>query len=143
MGTRAHHEANLGHVISRARELRRAMTPAEAKLWSRLRGGRMARLRFRRQHPVGPYVTDFCCEQFRTVIEVDGHLHGGTAEQDEHRTTYLEANGYRVIRFGNLDVANNLESVLEAIKATCNAAWPSPVSSLESGTKPPLPKGED
>lgn len=95
-------------------ELRKEPTPAEAKLWLRLRNDQLG-VTFRRQHAIGNYIPDFCCPKAKLVIELDGSQHLGQAEYDAERTRYLEAQGYKVIRFWNNDVMNNIEGVMLAI----------------------------
>lgn len=98
---------------ARARELRRAMTPAEKKLWQHIRLGQLG-VQFRRQHAVGPYIVDFFCAKAKLVIEIDGDVHADPeqAERDAERTEWLnEQKDYRVIRFWNNEVLRNLESV--------------------------------
>lgn len=92
------------------------MTEVEKKLWWRLRGEQLG-YSFRRQHPVGPYVLDFYCAPLRLAIEVDGHQHGTDEgrEHDQRRDAFLAAQGIRTIRFGNHDVIENLEGVVETI----------------------------
>jgi very-short-patch-repair endonuclease len=74
---------------------------------------------FRRQVPIGPYVADFACMAARLVIEVDGSQHGETAAEarDEMRTQWLEREGYRVLRFWNNELTENMQGVLEAVHA--------------------------
>src|SRR5581483_1370190 len=95
---------------SRARQLRKSMTDAERRLWSKLRGQQLAGLKFRRQAPIGPYIVDFVCLERKLVVEVDGgqHARDGT---DDRRTAWLEREGYRVIRFWNNDILRNTEGV--------------------------------
>jgi very-short-patch-repair endonuclease len=95
-----------------ARRLRLTPTDAEIRLWSRLRRKQLEGFRFRRQHPLGPYVVDFFCAAAKLIVEVDGGQH---AEDEEARTNWLEARGYRVIRFWNNDVLANTEGVLSTI----------------------------
>ncbi|HEV2549461.1 MAG TPA: endonuclease domain-containing protein [Stellaceae bacterium] len=97
-----------------ARRLRTTPTDAEIRLWSRLRGKQLKAYRFRRQHPMGPYVVDFFCADAKLVVEVDGGQHADS-KSDDARTRWLEARGYRVIRFWNNDVLANTEGVLLAI----------------------------
>ncbi|MCI0441138.1 MAG: DUF559 domain-containing protein [Chloroflexi bacterium] len=103
---------------ARAKELRREMTPAEIKLWQKLRYGQLDGAFFRRQHPVGPFILDFYCAKAKLVVEIDGHSHGEQIEYDEARTRWLnEQKKYRVIRFANQDVMKNIEGVLQVIAA--------------------------
>jgi very-short-patch-repair endonuclease len=102
-----------------ARRLRANQTGAELMLWRELRRLETKGTHFRRQVPVRPYVADFACLAARLIIELDGSQHGdelGKA-RDEIRTRWLESEGYRVLRFWNNDLTDNLDSVLETIYA--------------------------
>jgi very-short-patch-repair endonuclease len=89
-----------------ARRLRRTPTDAEMRLWWHLRQKNLAGFRFRRQHPFGPYVVDFFCAEAKLIVEVDGGQH---AEESDTRRRWIEAQGYRLIRFWNNDVLGNTE----------------------------------
>jgi len=108
-------------ILARARELRRPMTPHEAKLWQHLRRKQLGGLKFRRQHPMYRFILDFFCPQRRLVIEIDGDTHADPAQQayDQARTQWLEAHGLRVIRFTNRQVETNLDGVLQEIARHC------------------------
>jgi very-short-patch-repair endonuclease len=93
------------------------MTDAERKLWAVLRDRRLHGFKFRRQHPLGPYVLDFFYETHKLVIEVDGGQHADRAADDAVRTAWLEKEGCRVLRFWNNDVLINLDGVLQTIQA--------------------------
>ncbi len=95
-------------------ELRKEMTPAECKLWSRIRDDQLG-VTFRRQHAVGNYIPDFCSPKAKLIIELDGSQHLEQEEYDEERTKYLNSLGYKVIRFWNNDVMNEIEGVILAI----------------------------
>jgi len=95
-------------------KLRKESTPAERKLWSRIRDDQLG-VTFRRQHAVGNYIPDFCSPKAKLVIELDGSQHLEQVEYDEERTKYLESLGYQVIRFWNNDVTNNTDGVILAI----------------------------
>ena len=97
----------------RAKELRTAATDAEHKLWSLLRD-RGAGYKFRRQHPIGPYIADFACVETRLIVEADGGQHDD-CQIDERRTAWLNAEGWRVIRFWNTDILKNPEGVFDEI----------------------------
>lgn len=98
-----------------ARQLRRQITYEENLLWYQLRSRRFAAYKFRRQHPVGPYIVDFACCAARLVIELDGGQHGAQKSYDERRTQYLNEQGWRVRRFWNNELWENLEGVLTVI----------------------------
>ena len=108
----------------RCRHLRDLSTQAELRLWQRLRGHRLEGMKFRRQHPVGPYFVDFYCAEARLVVEVDGSQHLDDARYDERRTCALEARGLRVLRFWNDDVLARTDEVLEAIAAALRVPHP-------------------
>ncbi len=101
-----------------ARRLRVEMTDAERRLWHHIRAHRFYGASFRRQWPVGPFIADFVCISSRLVIEVDGGSHTEQADvvADERRTRWLEANGFRVVRYWNLDVLRNTVGVLDNLK---------------------------
>lgn len=84
-------------IQRRAKELRRNQTPTERKLWAKLRGKQLCGLKFRRQHPIGRYIVDFCCLARKLVIEIDGDSHAFQVEYDRERTAYLEEREYTVI----------------------------------------------
>ena len=96
-----------------ARQLRARATDAERELWFHLRAGRLKGLKFRRQHPLPPFVCDFYCEVARLVVELDGSQHSD--ERDVGRTRFFEQQGLRVLRFWNNDVLQRTTTVLEAI----------------------------
>ncbi|MBI5164665.1 MAG: endonuclease domain-containing protein [Magnetospirillum sp.] len=128
--------------IARARSLRTEfLTEAEKRLWFRLRSRQIDDAKFRRQHPLGPYVLDFVCVERLLVIELDGGQHGFPAQaaRDDKRTEFLEAQGFQVLRFWNNDVMDNIEGVLETI-ASATAARPTPPGPLSRtrarGSKP-------
>jgi very-short-patch-repair endonuclease len=89
--------------------LRKTSTPAESKLWSRIRNDQLG-INFRRQHAVGKYISDFCSPQAKLVIELDGsqHMEQDASQYDAERTRYLESRGYRMIRFWNNQVMNDI-----------------------------------
>jgi very-short-patch-repair endonuclease len=112
-------------LLEHARQLRRPMTPAEAKLWRQLRGRQITELKFRRQHPLGPFVVDFYCPNAKIVIEIDGDSHALQEKYDRERTDWLNARGYRVLRFFNREVLQNIDGVLTKILEACAQASPS------------------
>ena len=98
-----------------ARALRHEATDVEWILWRALRASRLPH-KFRRQHPIGRRIADFACPARKLVIELDGSQHAAAVVADAARTAELAAHGYRVIRFWNNDVLNNLAGVMEAIR---------------------------
>jgi very-short-patch-repair endonuclease len=105
---------------ARARKLRLSQTSAEARLWQALRNRRLARWKFRRQHPIDRYVVDFVTLDGKLIVEVDGVTHAGPSDlaRDKARSEVLEACGFLVVRVSNIDVYENLEGVLEMIEST-------------------------
>ncbi|MFN5109249.1 MAG: endonuclease domain-containing protein, partial [Bradyrhizobium sp.] len=105
---------------ARARSLRASQTNAEAKLWQALRNRRLARWKFRRQHPIDRYVVDFVTLDGKLIVEVDGVTHSTSSElkRDEARTKVLEACGFLVVRVTKTDVYENREGVLEMIETS-------------------------
>jgi very-short-patch-repair endonuclease len=101
--------------MHRAAELRKLPTPAESMLWAYLRKYQLNGVRFRRQHAIGPYITDFCSPRSKIIIELDGSQHLNQEEYDDDRTRYLRERGYKVLRFWNNEVANDLNGVIQAI----------------------------
>ncbi len=95
-----------------ARQLRSEMTDAQSYLWQRLRSRQIHGLKFRRQHPVGKFILDFACIEAKLIIEVDGAQHNEMQIQDNQRTAWLEAQGWKVLRFWNNEVLQNIEGVL-------------------------------
>jgi adenine-specific DNA-methyltransferase len=105
--------------------LRRTQTDAEKKLWSRLRDRQICAVKFRRQHPIGRFVADFCCLEKRLIVELDGGQHIANAEADRNRSRYLETKGFRVLRFWDNEVLGNLDAVMEQIVRVLNSPHPS------------------
>jgi adenine-specific DNA-methyltransferase len=100
-----------------AREMRREPTPAEEALWRLIRNRQLGRLKFRRQHALGPYILDCYCPAARLAIELDGNSHATQEgqEADAERKSYLEVRGILVLRFWNTEIAENPDGVLERI----------------------------
>jgi very-short-patch-repair endonuclease len=118
------HKRTTPTVFRNAKELHRNMTPAEVKLWARLRAHRLEGVHFRNHtcpggrcqgHAIGNYVVDFCAPRKKLIIELDGSQHLEQEEYDQERTEYLESQGYKVLRFWNSAVMNDLDSVIRAI----------------------------
>jgi adenine-specific DNA-methyltransferase len=113
-----------------ARRLRREQTDVERTLWKALRSRQLSGLKFRRQHPVGPYIVDFCCLELKLAIELDGGQHALQTDADARRSQSLARKGYCVLRFWNHEVLMNLEGVLQRI---AESAMPSPLPSPQNG----------
>ena len=125
---------------TRARRSRAQPTTTELILWRLLRHRGLAGLKFRRQVPIGPYVADFACLKARLLIELDGgqHSQDEAAAKDEARTRWFEREGYRVVRFWNAELSENLNGVLDTLYA---ALYGSPHSEAVALPTPPRPDG--
>ena len=126
-----------GATIGIARKLRRKLTLPEGLLWRELRK-RPEGLKFRRQHPAGPFVLDFVCLQARLAIEIDGEAHnrGRSPARDMARDEWLMNQGYRTLRIAARDVLGNLEGVIVLIVNACQ-----PLHQVSLG--PPPRTGEE
>ncbi len=112
-------------IFKNAFRLRNGMTKAEILLWDKLKGKQLG-YKFRRQHPIGNYIADFYCHQNLLIIELDGGYHLEEKQQyfDARRTKDLELAGITVIRFLNEEVVNDIERVVEEIRASIGRAAP-------------------
>ncbi|QSF53632.1 endonuclease domain-containing protein [Brevundimonas fontaquae] len=124
---------------ARARDLRRAMTLPEVLLWQQIRSRRLDGIRFRRQHPIGPYILDFYCEDARLAVEVDGESHSlaEAVAHDRQRTEWLNTRGISVLRIPARDVLSELAAVVDQIHRQVRDQPPPPLRG------PPPPVGED
>jgi very-short-patch-repair endonuclease len=127
-----------------ARALRKRLTPQEVKLWVKLRELKSLGYHFRRQAPVGPYIVDFLSFRSRLVIEADGGQHGMLegVRADRVRDSFLHAQGFRILRFWNSDIDQNLDGVMESILASLTAsistlAGENPIERSHRGLPPP------
>jgi very-short-patch-repair endonuclease len=111
---------------TRARELRSQPTEMEIRLWHQLRNRKLLGLKFRRQVPLGRYVVDFVCLEESVVIEVDGGQHALATRYERDRQHWLEEHGWRVLRFWNNEVKENLAGVLEVIAQALRPGATSP-----------------
>ena len=102
-------------ITKRARQLRERQTKAESLLWNVLRAKRLCGLKFRRQHPIGPFFADFACVSRRVIVELDGGYHDYQHEDDLSRQRCLEDQGWSVMRFPNEDVLDDVEAVAISI----------------------------
>ncbi|KLN54142.1 endonuclease domain-containing protein [Variovorax paradoxus] len=117
----------------RARSLRETPTDAESLLWYHLRDRRLANFKFRRQRPIGPYFADFACLEAKLVVELDGGQHVEAAGYDENRTRFIEAQGYRVLRFWNNEVLTQTDAVRERILQALQEDNPHPSPLPQAG----------
>lgn len=108
-------------ILQRAKQLRRDQTSAENKLWYVLRNRQLGGYKFRRQQPIGRFIVDFLCKSTKLVIEIDGDTHAERVGYDVARTKKLEEKGYKVIRYMNSDVHDNLENVALNILENCDS----------------------
>ena len=102
-------------IVARARKLRRNSTEVERKLWHRIRDKQIEEFRFRRQRPIGKYIVDFICLDAKLIVELDGGQHATSDEYDKSRTAFLESLGYRVVRFWDNEVIENMDGVLRRL----------------------------
>ncbi|MDB5592398.1 endonuclease domain-containing protein [Enterovirga sp.] len=132
-------------TFERARALRGAMTLPEVVLWQALRAGKLAGLRCRRQHPIGPFILDFYCPASRLAVEVDGSAHDvpDQARHDERRTAWLAERGIRVLRFAAADLLkpDMLEGVLLTIAEAAAEGRVAALPRSRGGREPSEPNG--
>ena len=112
---------------NKARELRRDPSRAERVCWELIRAHRMEGIKFRRQHPIGPYFADFACVSKGLVIEIDGIHHDDKLEADARRTALIESMGWRVVRFSAVEVLQNPDGI-----------WATIQNLISDGASPPL-----
>ena len=126
-----------------ARQLRHNATEAEQLLWKHLRRKQLSGMRFRRQHPIGPYVADFACLKERLIIELDGGQHSDSSQYDSQRDVYLAERGFRVLRFWDYQVMEDMDSVSAAVTEAVEPGPPQPAAappargSVGAGAAPP------
>ena len=121
-----------------AKSLRKKGTDTERLLWKHLRARRFAGFKFRRQQPIGNYIVDFVCFEKKIIVELDGgqHSHPSVKQKDNERDKWLEADGYKVLRFWDNEVLMNTKDVLEEIRKYCSNHPPlSPLPSREGKTE--------
>ncbi|WP_213982250.1 DUF559 domain-containing protein [Sphingomonas sp. dw_22] len=118
-------------LLARAKQMRANPTPTEAAVWRILRAKQFESVKFARQVVIAPYIADFVARSRKLIVEIDGDTHALGETKDARRTTWLERQGYRVIRFTNYEVGSNLEGVAHAIGVAL-AAVPLPTFSPEA-----------
>jgi very-short-patch-repair endonuclease len=132
-------------LIEHAKNLRQDQPFAETRLWEVLRGGKLGKFKFRRQHDVEPYVVDFCCPKVKVIVELDGDAHVGRKSQDQARGGYLTRLGYEIVRFENCDIRNKENRVIERILDVCKRRAAMETESLRMSPltpNPSPPRGE-
>jgi len=102
------------------------MTEAERRLWQILRSHQMKGYKFRRQVPIGRYIADFVCHEARLIVEIDGGQHGRSSPREAERSGFLQKEGYRILRFWNKEILENLDSVHETIAGELGRINPHP-----------------
>ncbi len=120
-------------LVGIAKRLRTRLTDVEKKLWYRLRNRQFYGFKFRRQYPIGGYVVDFICTEAKLIIELDGGQHALQSSRDHARDTWLHGEGYRVLRFWNNELVENLEGVLISIQSALGNPHPYPLPERERG----------
>jgi very-short-patch-repair endonuclease len=115
-GALAPGEGALNRTLNFAKKLRREMTDAETKLWQELRAHRFEDYKFKRQQPIGKYIVDFVCLKHRLIVEVDGSQHDDS-QHDKIRDAWLASEDFRILRFWNNGVLNDMDGVLLSILA--------------------------
>lgn len=114
----------------RARQLRQEQTSAEVKLWHYLRERQLGGCKFRRQHPIGRFIVDFCCPERHLIVELDGPVHEEQVDRDEARTEALQALGYQVYRWTNAQIEQSLAEVLDTLRNILSTDSPGATSPL-------------
>jgi len=114
-----------------AKQNRKNQTEQERKLWLLLKAKRFSGYKFRRQHKIGKYITDFVCKEKFIIIECDGghHNRNFNIEYDRARDTFLKSKGYRILRFWNTDIESNIDTVQQVIYNALNNTPPLPALS--------------
>ena len=118
--------------------MRREPTRGEAVLWRALRTRQLARFKFRRQQPIGPFITEFFCPAARLVVEIDGITHTDP-EADARRDRWMQGEGLRVLRIASQEVRENLEGVLETIRQAVLDGDAASIDTVDPGAASPLP----
>jgi very-short-patch-repair endonuclease len=124
-----------------SRRLRGTATIAEQRLWNRVRSRTLGGMKFVRQEPIGPYIVDFVCRERRLIIEIDGGRHA-TSKGDAVRDQWLRERHYRVLRFWNNDVMQNIDGVLETIAGALHMERPPHPVPASGGDRPLPARGE-
>ena len=109
-------------IFKKAKELKKSMTESEQILWKRLRNNQLNGTKFRRQHPLDIFIADFYCHERKLIIELDGGIHDSIEQQeyDDGRSFELEEKGFKILRFRNEEVLNNIDKVINKIIEVLN-----------------------
>ena len=120
------HGSRYREAVERARDFRQAPTRSEAAMWQGLRSRRLSGLRFRREHPVGPFVLDFYCPAHRLAVEVDGPIHAQQSRRDDLRQKLIEEHGIRFVCLTTAEVERDLDNaLLKIVHAATEGGVPS------------------
>jgi very-short-patch-repair endonuclease len=111
---------------ARARQMRSTPVSAEKLFWSMVRNRKLDGYKFKRQHPVGPYIADFVCLEERLIVELDGPFHAARQTYDAARDEFLREKGFRVIRLTNDDFGGDAATALLIVKHALVSGTPSP-----------------
>ena len=122
----------MNQILNNAKLLRNNLTVAEQRLWFYLRANRFLNLKFKRQKPIGAYIIDFVCVEEKLIIEVDGGQHAEDVAYDDRRKNFLRGEGYKVLRFWNNQVLEEIDSVLEVIRVKTTLS-PTPLPQAGEG----------
>lgn len=112
-----HHRVN--PLFEQSRRLRREQTQSEYKLWQELRSRRLGNYKFRRQHIIANYIVDFYCAEVKLIVEIEGKIHIKQQDEDLKRKEELVSWGYKLIRFRNREIEENIDLVKEKILRAC------------------------
>ncbi|MGA2467088.1 MAG: DUF559 domain-containing protein [Thermodesulfobacteriota bacterium] len=107
------------YITGIAKTLRKNNTDVERLLWEHLKARQLEGVKFRRQQPIGRYIVDFVSFEKNIVIEIDGGQHSVGKDRDEERDNWLGVQGFKVLRFWNNKIIQNIEGVLEVIRDHC------------------------
>ena len=124
-------------MVKRSRELRQKMTLPEKILWQFLRSSSFAGLRFRRQHPIGCYIVDFCCLQKKLIVELDGEYHTKIEQEDKERDDFFKGHGFRILHFTNDHIFDRIEWALQTIAQELEIDWQKNYHDCIAGVKFP------
>ena len=117
-------------LTARAKAIRKQMSEPETRIWLQLRANRFSSVKFRRQKVIGNYIVDFAANAPKLVVELDGDSHAGRESYDTARTRYLEGEGYRVVRYSNVEVMENMDGVFTHLSSVIGEMGRPPLPTL-------------